>query len=108
MATKAEEFRYWNERSGAKKPKREAKAPRSGGTNGSPQGASATARKTAKTRESLHSGRKAPYALEDSAGKPSRLSTRKSSNRQKTDSQSRAKRWTSEVRPETRASRRPR
>ena len=47
----------------------------------------------------------AAYALEDTAGKPSRRSTRKSSNRQKTDSQSRAKRWAAEVRPENRTGR---
>jgi hypothetical protein len=97
MATKAEEFRYWLERSGAKKPKRAPRARRNGSAEASGDGA--------KRRESLHSGRKAPYALEDSAGKPSRLSTRKSSNRQKTDSQTRAKRWTAEVRPESRTGR---
>lgn len=86
MATKAEEFRYWQERSGPKRAKQVAAMPRDG-------------------RESLHAGRKAAYVLEDSAGKPSRLSTRKASNRQKTDSQTRAKRWTAEVRPESRAGR---
>lgn len=87
MTTKAEEFRYWKERSGPKKPKAARPPAR------------------ADTRESIHAGRKAAYVLEDSAGKPSRRSTRKSSNRQKTDSQTRAKRRTSEVRPETRAGR---
>ncbi len=87
MTTKAEEFRYWQERSGPKKTKRAKVAPRPGG------------------RESLHAGRKAAYVLEDSAGKPSRRSTRKASNRQKTDSQTRAKRWTAEVRPESRTGR---
>jgi hypothetical protein len=87
MTTKAEEFRYWQERSGPKKSKRTRAAPRGAG------------------RESLHAGRKAAYVLEDTAGKPSRCSTRKSSNRQKTDSQTRAKRWTAEVRPESRAGR---
>jgi hypothetical protein len=107
MATKAEEFRYWLERSGEKKTKRAPKPRRNGGVDTSLPGVSATDRKPAR-RESLHSARKAPYALEDSAGKPSRLSTRKSSNRLKTDSQTRAKRWTAEVSPETRASRRSR
>jgi hypothetical protein len=88
MSTKAEEFRYWQERSGPKKPKAEPAA-RNGGV------------KTPGARESLHADRKAAYVLEDSEGKPSRLSTRKSSNRQKTDSQTRAKRWVAEVRPES-------
>jgi hypothetical protein len=87
MTTKAEEYRYWQERSGPKKAKHAPPAPRGD------------------DRESMHAGRKAAYALEDTAGTPSRLSTRKSSNRQKTDSQSRAKRWTAEVSPETRAGR---
>jgi hypothetical protein len=108
MATKAEEFRYWLERSGAKKAKRAPKGRQSGSANGSREAASATDQAAKRSRESLHSGRKAAYALEDSAGKPSRRSTRKSSNRQKTDSQMRAKRWTAEVSPETRASRRSR
>jgi hypothetical protein len=87
MTTKAEEFRYWKERSGPKRTKQVKAAPRVEG------------------RESVRAGRKAAYALEDTAGKPSRRSTRKSSNRQKTDSQSRAKRWAAEVRPENRTGR---
>ena len=93
MSTKAEEFRYWQERSGPKRPKI---APPARSANGN-----ANAKKSG-VRESLHADRKAAYVLEDSAGKPSRRSTRKSSNRQKTDSQTRAKRWTAEVRPESR------
>jgi hypothetical protein len=94
MSTKAEEFRYWAERSGPKKAKSEGRArPVNGGINGQPSQA----------RESHHADRKAAYVQEDSAGKPSRLSTRKSSNRQKNDSQMREKRKTAEVRPETRA-----
>jgi hypothetical protein len=87
MATKAEEFKYWRERQGPKKEKAVKASPR------------------AATRESIHAGRNAAYVLEDSVGKPSRRSTRKSSNRQKTDSQTRAKRWTAEVRPEGRTGR---
>ncbi len=102
MATKAEEFRYWLQRSGPKKPK-QAKAPRRGASvDTSLPGVSATDRKATRPKESLHAERKAAYVLEDSAGKPSRRSTRKSSNRQKTDSQTRAKRWTAEVRPKAR------
>ena len=100
MSTKAEEFRYWLERSG---PKKEKRTSRRRGENGGGFDEAA-----AKTRESRHADRKAAYVLEDSAGRPSRLSTRKSSNRQKTDGQMRAKRWTAEVRPETRAGVRPR
>jgi hypothetical protein len=95
MSTKAEEFRYWQERSGPKRPKSALIA--RNGANGSANG------KKGGARESLHADRKAAYVLEDTAGRPSRLSTRKSSNRQKTDSQTRAKRWTAEVRPESRA-----
>lgn len=86
MTTKAEEFKYWQERSG---PKRTKKAP--------------VAKRT--DHESAAAGRKAAYVLEDTVGRPSRRSTRKASNRQKTDSQTRAKRWTAEVRPESRAGR---
>lgn len=88
MATRAEEFRYWTERSGPKKAKR-----------------AKPARPPGKAKESRHAARNAAYVLEDSAGRPSRRSTRKSSNRQKTDGQTRAKRWTAEVRPEGRAGR---
>ncbi len=70
-------------------------------------GVSATDRKPSRPKESLHAERKAAYVLEDSAGKPSSRSTSKSSNRQKTDSQTRAKRWASEVRPKSRAGARP-
>ena len=94
MSTKAEEFRYWKERSGPKKAKSVPRA-RGNGTAGADA-------KPGRARESLHADRKAAYVLEDSAGKPSRLSTRKSSNRQKTDSQMRAKRWAAEVRPDGR------
>jgi hypothetical protein len=46
--------------------------------------------------------RKALYALEDSAGRPSRKATRKSSNRSRNDAQMRMKRATAEARPESR------
>jgi hypothetical protein len=108
MATKAEEFRYWLERSGPKKPKSPPRPRRDLVVDTSKPGVSATDRKAGPRKESVHAGRKAAYVLEDSATKPSRRSTRKSSNRQKTDSQTRAKRWTAEVRPETRAAKRGR
>jgi len=46
--------------------------------------------------------RKALYALEDSAGRPSRKATRKSSNRSRNDAQMRMKRANAEARPESR------
>jgi hypothetical protein len=82
MATRAEWFRYQAERSGAKK-----RAP-------SPKAAAPEA-----AHEPVRAGKKAVYVLEDSAGRPSRKSTRKASNRQKTDVQYRIKRRTSESRP---------
>lgn len=97
MATRAELFRYAQERSGPKKPPKAIEKPRRrvGPEDG---GTDRVAR-----NESLHAGKRAVFALEDSSGKPSRKSTRKSSNRQKTDVQMRVKRRTQEVRPEARA-----
>lgn len=110
MSTKAEEFRYWAERSGAKKPKQPARLRKDSPVNTAQPGVSATDRKAAPNRKpSLRAGKKAMYALEDSAtGRPSRKSTRKASNRQRTDAQMRVKRRTEEVRPSARAGQRPR
>jgi hypothetical protein len=93
MATKAELFRYNSERAGPKKA-RGAKRP------------TVAAALAAKTLTEPHnvskrSGKKALYALEESVGQPSRKSSRKSSNRQKTDAQFRMKREVSEVRTST-------
>ncbi|GAO02323.1 hypothetical protein [Anaeromyxobacter sp. PSR-1] len=104
MATKAERFRYETERSGPKKAKQPRPPRRDTPVDTSQPGVSATHRKSAR-HESVRAGKKAQYALEDSAGKPSRKSTRKASNRQKTDSQMRVKRRTGEMRPESRATR---
>ncbi|HSB20033.1 MAG TPA: hypothetical protein VLD85_08505 [Anaeromyxobacteraceae bacterium] len=82
MATRAEWFRYQAERSGAKK------------SAASPKAAAPEA-----AHDPVRAGKKAVYVLEDSAGRPSRKSTRKASNRQKTDVQYRMKRRTSESRP---------
>lgn len=79
MATKAEWFRYEQERSGKKLPPREWHEQ--------------------KAHEPVRAGKKALYALEDSVGRPSRKTTRKASNRAKTDVQMRMKRKTAEVRP---------
>jgi hypothetical protein len=94
MATKAEWFRYLSERSG---PKRTKKAKRKAGP-AEPKPHNLSVR-----------DRKALYALEDVApgARPSRKSTRKSSNRQKTDSAIRLKRRNTEVAPRSRAARAP-
>ena len=89
MATRAEWFRYLQERSGLKQPKAEVRPPRDG--------------QPATHNESERAGRAAAYALETSPGQtPSRKSTRKAANRQKTDNQSRMKHQVAEVRPESR------
>ncbi len=91
MATKAELFRYEYERSGPKKPKAPPRPHgRSDGTG------------EAQHNVSKRAARKAAYALEPSAGRPSRKSSRKAANRQKTDVQFRMKQEVAEVRPESR------
>jgi hypothetical protein len=82
MATRAELFRYQAERSGPKRSPREER----------PRPAERGAARIAK---------RATYALEDSVGRPSRKTTRKASNRAKTDVQMRMKRKTAEARPES-------
>ncbi len=82
MATRAEWFRYQAERSGAKK----SAVPR-------------RATPPEPTHESVRAGKKAVWVLEDCEGRPSRKSTRKASNRQKTDVQFRMKQRTAETRP---------
>jgi hypothetical protein len=85
MATRAEWFRYNTERSGPKKPKTTLRQPRDG--------------KTETHNESDRAAKHAAYALEAAPGaRPSRLSTRKSANRLKTDAQSRIKQRTMESR----------
>lgn len=85
MATKAELFRYAVERSGPKRSPQPHPAPR-------PVAGSARS-------ESHHADRKAAYLLEDAAGRPSRKSSRKGSNRQRTDAKSQALQRIAEVRP---------
>jgi hypothetical protein len=59
--------------------------------------------------ESERTGKHATYALETAPGqRPSRLSTRKSANRQKNDVQFRMKRQVSEARPASRQRTAPR
>ncbi len=93
MATRSEWFRYEAERSGPKKQK--AVQRRRGRADG------ASAETTHNTSE--RASKRAAYALEPAgAGRPSRKSSRKAANRQKTDVQFRMKRKTSEARPESR------
>ncbi len=100
MATKAEEFRYWTERSGPNKPKSAPRRRRDAGVDTSKAGVSATDRRAGRGEPSARTGKKAAYALERSAtAKPSRRSTRKAGNRQRTDTQMQAKSRVAEVRP---------
>ena len=86
MATRAEEFRAETERQAQLKHQKDEEARR-------------------QVREAVHheserAGKHAVYALEDSpGGRPSRKSTRKSSNRQKNDRQFTAKVRVGESRP---------
>jgi hypothetical protein len=83
MATRTEQFRWQAERSGPKRPPRVDKA-----------------RTVAEgPHPSARAAKKASYALEITAGKPSRKSSRTSANRQKTDGQFRMKRRIAEAQP---------
>jgi hypothetical protein len=99
MATKAEEFRYWTERSGPKKSKSAPRRRRDAPVDTSAAGVSATDRRGARGEASVRTAKKAAYALERSTAKPSRRSTRKAGNRQRTDTQMQAKSRIAEVRP---------
>jgi hypothetical protein len=87
MSTKAERFRYQAERSGPKRPKAPPRPKRKVATETTSAGGEVALPRNA----SKHAGRKAAYALETSATKPSRKSTRRAANRIKTDSQMRVK-----------------
>jgi hypothetical protein len=93
MATKAEWFRYQAERSGPKL----AKQPRKKAGPLAPKA----------HNESAKADQKALYVLEDVAkgARPSRKSTRKASNRQKTDVAFRMKSRNAQGEPKTRARR---
>jgi hypothetical protein len=88
MSTKAEQFRYRTERSGPKRTKKVWVEPGS--------------------HESVRAGKNAVYVLEDSAGRPSRKSTRKASNRARNDVKMRDQRQVADVRQATRPSNNPR
>lgn len=99
MSTKAERFRYEQERSGKKLPPQPRPVRRDSPVDTAMPGVSASDRHPLMVHQpSKHAARKAPYALEVSAGRPSRRSTRKASNRQKHDSQYRQKALVAEVR----------
>lgn len=89
MATKAEQFRYEQERSGKKKAKQPPKRRRDWPVDTSLPGVSASDRKvghgsTASRNLSQRAARNAAYVLEDSqTGRPSRKSTRKGANAMK-------------------------
>jgi len=87
MATKAERFRSEMERSGPKRAPRQVRVPRG------------LVPDVAAHRESAHADRKATYVLEDSAAGPSRRSSRKASNRQRTDGKMIQKRRVALARP---------
>jgi hypothetical protein len=104
VATKAEQFRYWTERSGPKRPKSPPRPRRDFPVDTSKPGVSATDRRAGFPRKSSGSaGRRAAYAFELSEGRPSRKSTRKAGNRQRTDAKMRVKRRTSGPRAGARA-----
>lgn len=93
MSTRSEWFRYELERSGPKKPKEQPRK----------RGRADGAGPATPHNSSERAGKHAAYALEPAGkGRPSRKSSRKAANRQKTDIQYRMKRKTSEVRPESR------
>lgn len=84
MATRAEWFRYNQERSGPKRPARKEET-------------------TERVPGSARAAKNALYQRETSVGRPSRKSTRKSANHAKTDVQMRMKARNAEVRPESRS-----
>jgi hypothetical protein len=99
MATKAERFRYWAERSGPKKPKQPPRPRRDLGVDTAQPGVSATDRRVGPRKASPKVAKKAAYALERTEGRPSRRSTRKAANRQRTDAQMRVKQRTTGQHP---------
>jgi hypothetical protein len=99
MATKAEEFRYWTERSGPKKAKSPPRPRRDVPVDTAKAGSSATDRRAPRGEDAPRAAKKAAYALERSGTKPTRRSTRKAANRQRTDTKMQAQARTSRGRP---------
>lgn len=92
MATRAEMFRYRQERMGPKRPKRPARRRRDFPVDTAKPGISATDKRargnaTGMSNRSKAAGRKAAYELEERVGpgRPSRKSTRHSANKLKPD-----------------------
>jgi hypothetical protein len=88
MATRAERYRYLQERSGPKQPKQPPRQRRDDPVDTAQPGVSATDRKargnaTGTRNRSKSAARKAPYQLEPMAGpgRPPRKSTRRSVNK---------------------------
>jgi hypothetical protein len=96
MATKAELFRYRQQRSKPDRPRRPPRRRRDVPVDTALPGVSATDRKvgagsTAARNRSRSAGAKTPYVLEDSRTRPSRKSTRRGANKQRQDVQLRKK-----------------
>ena len=110
MATKAELFRYRQERKGPKLPKQPPRRRRDRPVNTALPGISATDRivgagASGARNTSRSAARKAPYQLEDSRVQASRKSTRRGANRQKPDSQLRTRQTRVTTSPSQRAQR---
>ena len=111
MATKAELFRYRQERMGPKRPPSPPRRRRDTPVNTALPGVSATDRKAGGTSTggrnvSKSAARKAPYQLEDSRTVPSRKSTRRGANKQRQDNSLREKVMLAKTSPSARARRR--
>jgi hypothetical protein len=108
MATRAEIFRYHQERRGPKRPKRPRRPRRDRPVDTAKPGVSATDRKvgqgaTAERNRSESAARKAPYKLEDSRTRPSRKTTRRGANRMRQDAELRKRQTASSRSPSKRA-----
>jgi L-asparaginase len=114
MARKSQQFKYQQERTDSKRAqeaKTKARKERLAKTAAvaapvKKKPAKAVTKAKVTTTESehnKHAARKASYALEDSAGAPSRKSTRKASNHQKTDSQLKQRATRASTSPSARA-----
>lgn len=106
MATKAERFRYWTERSGPKKPKSPPRPRRDVPVDTSQPRVSATDRRAGFPRTASRTvAAKAAYMFESAEARPSRKSTRKANVRQRTDTKMQAKRRAGLLRPGARTTR---
>jgi hypothetical protein len=108
MATKAELFRYRQERKGPKRPPSPPRRRRDTPVNTALPGISATDRKgggnsTGGRNVSKSAAKKAPYQLEDSRTVPSRKSTRRGANKQRQDVQLRERVMLKKTSPSARA-----